>query len=728
VKQVLIRSGKVVVADVPAPLLSPKNILVQLAHSCISVGTEMASLRTSGLPLYQRALKQPENVKRVLDMVRDQGVKRTLDRVSGKLAGGSATGYSAAGTVIGVGSAVEGFAVGDRVACAGAGIANHAEVIDVPVNLAVKLPPGVGTDVGSTVTLGAIAMQGVRRAQPTLGETFVVVGLGILGQLTAQMLTANGCRVIGVDLDTRRIEIAKSNGMEMGVAPSAEPYVDRVLALTNGLGADGVIVTAASAGNEVISEAMRACRKKGRVVVVGDVGLDLKRADMYAKELDFLISCSYGPGRYDALYEEGGQDYPLPYVRWTENRNMQAYLHLLATAKLRLDGLFDTSFPIDNADQAYAALQGEGNKPLMVLLAYPPRPEAPAVRRVELAAAPPRNGRIRVALAGASSFAQAVHLPNMAILRNDYEVRAVMSRTGANAKAVATQSQAAYCTTDYQEVLRDPDVDLVLIATRHDLHGQMTLDALRAGKHTFVEKPLTLSEDELAGIEDFYGANPNGPMLMTGFNRRFSPAMRHIQSALAGRATPIIANYRMNAGFVPADSWLHGAEGGGRNLGEACHIYDLFNALCRGAPVVSVQAAAIDPKGGQWHRNDNFVATLKYADGSVCSLSYTALGAKAYPKERMEVFGDGMIVTLDDYRSVEVHGGRHKGWTSRVAQKGQLEELKALADTLLRGRPWPISLAEQLQATRIAFAVERKIGAAEAGAAEVDFARSDAAE
>lgn len=711
-KQVLIQGGGAIVADVPAPNVSPANILVQVAYSCISVGTEMAGVRMSGLPLYQRALKQPENVKRVLEMMRDQGIKRTMDRVSGKLSGGSATGYSASGKVIAVGDQVDGFSLGDRVACAGAGVANHAEFIDVPVNLAVRIPETVGSDIASTVTLGAIAMQGVRRAQPTLGETIVVVGLGILGQLTAQMLSANGCRVIGVDLDARRIRLGLDNGMDLGIDPATDNYVDRVLKHTGGIGADGVIVTAATESNQVISEAMQACRKKGRVVLVGDVGLDLNRADFYKKELDFLISASYGPGRYDPSYEEGGQDYPIAYVRWTENRNMQAYIELLARRKINLDKFHHTPFPIDQSGEAYEALKGEGDRPLMVLLSYPVRADAPA-RRVEMRTQVPKSDRIRVAIAGASSFAQGMHLPNMVILRKDYELRAVMSRTGANARAVATQYQAAYCTTDFEEILRDDQVDLVMITTRHNFHGAMVLQALHAGKHVFVEKPLTLNVDELAEIENFYIANPSGPLLMVGFNRRFAPALQNIRQILQGRTTPIIANYRMNAGFIPPDHWVHGPEGGGRNLGEACHIYDLFNSLCDGTLATSVSALAISPSGEQWARNDNFVATIKYQDGSVCTLTYTALGDKSYPKERMEVFVDGKVLVMDDYKSVQVYGAKYKGWSAKSVEKGQLQELDALADTLLRHKPWPISLTEQIQATRIAFEVERQINAPE---------------
>lgn len=707
-KQVLIKAGSAVVDEVPAPQVGRKNILVRVHHSCISVGTEMSGVKMSGLPLYQRALKQPENVKRVLEMMRDQGIKRTLDRVTGKLAAGSATGYSAAGVVIAVGDEVEGFAIGERVACAGAGIANHAEVIDVPVNLAVKIPQGLDTGLASTVTLGAIAMQGVRRAQPTLGETIVVVGLGILGQITAQILSANGCRVIGVDLDPRRVRLAQDNGLDVGLDPASDNYVDRVLKHTGGLGADAVIVTAATASNQVISEAMQACRKKGRVVLVGDVGLDLNRADFYKKELDFLISSSYGPGRYDPLYEEGGQDYPIAYVRWTENRNMQAYLDLLATGKVKLGNLQHTPYLIEKAGEAYDALKGEGDKPLLVLLEYPQRDE-PGVTRVALRSSEPKSGAIRVALAGASSFAQGMHLPNMVKLRDRFSLRAVMSRTGANAKAVATQYEAAYCTSDYADILNDDVVDLVMVATRHDLHGSMVLQALRAGKHVFVEKPLALLASELDEIERFYAERPDGPMLMVGFNRRFSPAIVAMQQVLAGRTTPILANYRMNAGFIPPDHWVHGPEGGGRNLGEACHIYDLFNALVGPHAVQDVQALSIQPQGDPWRRNDNFVATVRYGDGSVCTLTYTALGDKRYPKERLDVFADGRVLAMDDYKSVTVHGGRHRGWSASTVQKGQLEELQALADALSKGGAWPIPLEQMLATSRVALRVEAQL-------------------
>jgi predicted dehydrogenase/threonine dehydrogenase-like Zn-dependent dehydrogenase len=707
-KQLLIRGGNVTVQQVPAPLAGPRNILVRVRHSCISTGTEMAGIKMSGLPLYRRALKQPQHVKRVLQLMREQGVKRTWDRVTGQLDAGLSIGYSAAGEVVGLGEDVEGFQLGDLVACAGAGIANHAEVIDVPVNLAVKCPRGLTTDLACTVTLGAIAMQGVRRAIPTLGETIVVLGLGLLGQITAQLLRTNGCRVIGTDPVAERVQMALDNAMDFGVNPDAENVVERVLRLTDGMGADAAIVTAATSGHELISQAMQCCRKKGRVVLVGDVGLNLDRNDLYQKELDFLISSSYGPGRYDALYEEGGQDYPLPYVRWTENRNMEEYLHLLGRGAIRLENLQPQAFSIDRAEEAYGSLNQEGDRKCLLALLEYPQSETAFERRITTGPVRAKGKRVRIALAGAGNFAQAMHLPNLQKLSGDFDVHCVMSRTGANARAAASRFGSAYATTDYEQVLNDPAVNLVLIATRHNLHGGMALRALQAGKHVFVEKPLTIYSEELEAIEEFYRSHRDAPLLMAGFNRRFSPAILRAQQALSGRTSPLVVNYRMNAGYIPRDHWTQTEEGGGRNLGEACHIYDLFNALT-GSDYRSVSAHAISPDGRQWKKNDNFVATVSYADGSVCSLTYTALGNKSFPKESMDIFADAKVISLGDYKTLSIAGGKGRGWRSVTQQKGQLEELQALADCLLRGKPWPIPLEQQLQATRISFEVERQI-------------------
>ncbi|MBI5321083.1 bi-domain-containing oxidoreductase [Bradyrhizobium sp.] len=721
-KQLLVRSGKVFVKEVPAPVVGSKNVLVRVERSCVSVGTEMAGVKMSGLPLYRRALKQPHHVKRVFQLMRDQGFARVYKQVKGKLDSGLPTGYSAAGTVVAVGSDVEGFAVGDRVACAGAGIANHAELVDVPVNLCVSVPASLPFDAAATVTLGAIALQGVRRVQPTLGETVVVIGLGILGQITAQLLAANGCRVIGTDVDSARVGTAIENGLDIGINPQDGNLVEKVIKLTDGHGADAVVITAASSSSEILAQAFQACRKKARVVIVGDVGLNMSRSDIYAKEIDVLISCSYGPGRYDLAYEEEGTDYPLPYVRWTENRNMSEYLRLLATRRVRLDNMIEEPFSIDQAEEAYRRLAGDGAKPLLVLLKYPPREGAsnPVLRLGEPARI---DGRIRIALVGAGGFAQGVHLPNLMELKDKFDLRAVVSRTGLSAQSAAERFGVPTAATDFRAALADPEIDLVLIATRHDLHAEMTLEALRAGKHVFVEKPTSMTEEGLNQIEAFYAGNPAAPLLMTGFNRRFSPAVVAMKQAMAGRTSPLIVNYRMNAGYIPPDHWVHGPHGGGRNIGEACHIYDLFNAITGSEPV-EVHATAIVPGGDYWRRDDNFVATIRYADGSVCTLTYTSLGNKSFPKERADVFVDGKVIVLDDYKQLVVSGGKG-GWKSLTMEKGQIEELKALAEAFHQKGRWPISLADQISATRVSFAVERQLRNDEESASEITGKQQD---
>jgi predicted dehydrogenase/threonine dehydrogenase-like Zn-dependent dehydrogenase len=696
VKQVLIRSGGVGIENVPAPTAGRRSVLVRVEWSCVSAGTEGASVAMSALPLYRRALKQPEHAKRALEIARNEGFIRTYKRVRGQLAAGLPTGYSAAGVVVGVGEEVDGFAIGDRVACAGAGIANHAELIDVPVNLVARVPDGVDLADAATVTLGAIALQGIRRAAPTLGEAVGVIGLGIIGQLTVQMLRANGCRALVTDLDPGRVAHAVAHGAE----DASGDFAERCRVLTGGFGADAVIVTAATTSSEPMHDAAQACRRKGRVVIVGDVGLELRRSDLYAKELDVVMSTSYGPGRYDDVYELEGRDYPIGFVRWTENRNMEEYLRLVSIGAVRLGALDRRTYAVDDAQRAF------DEKPLLALLEYPERAEA-STRTVRLRTVAAREGVVRVALVGAGGFAQGSHVPNLLKLRDRFQLRAVVSRTGSTAKAVADRSEAAYATTDLDEVLGDPEIDLVLISTRHDLHAEQALRSLRAGKHTFVEKPLALNEEQLGEIETFFESR-DAPVLMTGFNRRFSPAAVRAREVLTQRTTPLVAEYRMNAGYIPLDHWVHGPEGGGRNIGEACHVYDLFDALVGDFAVEDVTARAIRADGTRLAANDNFVATVAYADGSVCTLTYTALGHRDHPKERMEVFADGIVLALDDYKSMQV-AGRGSGWRGTTQQKGHIEELEALAAALRSGGPWPISLEEQARAMRIAFAVEEQI-------------------
>jgi predicted dehydrogenase/threonine dehydrogenase-like Zn-dependent dehydrogenase len=711
VKQVVIQRGRAVADDVPAPLVEQGTALVGVVRSCISVGTELSGLKRTATPAWRLAMKYPDQAKKALETVATLGVTRTWSLIQGQLSAGLPVGYSAAGVVLQTGEGLEGFNVGDRVACAGAQCAHHAEVIRVPQNLMTRIPDEVSFDDASTVALGAIAMQGVRRAQPTLGETFVVIGLGALGQLTSQLLRASGCRVIGIDLDQERLSLATRLGMSSAIVAEESVDIAQVTRLTGGAGADGVIVTAATASSAVMSNAFKMCRKKGRVVLVGDVGLKLNRGDIYAKELDFFISCSYGPGRYDGQYEERGVDYPLGYVRWTENRNMAEYLRLIGDKRLQVQPLIAAVHPAQNADSAYQALQSK-ERPLLVLLSYPEAAAAgTSLDRVvrNPKPMPARASTVRMALVGAGGFAKGMHLPNLQALGSLCHLRAVASRSGHNAVATARRWGAEYATTDFQEVLGDQNVDAVIIATRHNLHAAMALAALRAGKHVLLEKPLALTAAELDEILAFFesaGADESRPLLLTGFNRRFSPYARRIRQWTAQRTNPMIINYRMNAGYIPGDHWVHSAEGGGRNLGEACHIYDLMTYLT-GSRVASVEATGLEPSTPHYKRQDNFVATIRFEDGSVGTLTYTSLGAKEHPKERAEIFVDGTVIELDDYKSLQVSGAKRPSLKTRLPEKGQKEELEAFARAIKDGGESPIALWQQDQATRIALDVER---------------------
>ncbi|GIO53022.1 oxidoreductase [Paenibacillus sp. SSG-1] len=711
--QVLIRQGAAVVENIPEPVVLKGTVLVRVDHSCISSGTEISGLRSSGVPLWKRAVQQPDKVKKVMRMVAAQGISRTRALLQVKVGTAEPTGYSAAGTVIEVGEEVTDIRPGDRVACAGAQFAHHAEVIRVPRNLVVPVPDGLDLAEASTVTLGAIAMQGVRRAQPTLGETFVVIGLGILGQLTVQFLKTNGCRVIGTDLDPGRITLARQLGMDDAIDPSGGSAMDVVHRLTDGIGADGVIITAAAKSNTILSEAFKMTRKKGRVVVVGDVGLHINRADIYEKELDFYISTSYGPGRYDYNYEEKGRDYPVGYVRWTENRNMGEYLKLLAEERVNVKPLISRVYRLDEAPEAYAYIQ-QNTKPMMVLLSYPQsaagmKPIHKVIIQPEVQPPKRKQVRIRVGLVGAGDFAKTMHLPNLKSLSDQFTLQAVMSQTGHNAAATARQFGAVYAATSLPVILEDPDIDAVLITTRHDTHGPMVLDALMAGKHVFVEKPLALTADELLFIKQFYQeheeAGQSAPLLMTGFNRRFSKYGSRIKEIVHDRSNPMIINYRMNAGYLPLDHWTQTEEGGGRNLGECCHIYDLFTYLT-GSRVIDTQVNHLKPATNYYSHTDNFVATFHFADGSVASVTYTSLGSKEYAKEQMDIYVDGKNIFLDDYRKLVVAGSRAKGLETKISDKGQREALERFAHAIQKGGTWPIPLWQQVQATDMALEVE----------------------
>jgi predicted dehydrogenase/threonine dehydrogenase-like Zn-dependent dehydrogenase len=706
-KQVLIKSGLAVVSEVPAPKIDAGEVLVQVYTSCLSVGTEMSGVRSSATPIWKKALQQPEKIVTTLKTLKAQGLKRTWSLIEEKRDAAHPTGYSAAGVVVAVGDSITDLVPGDRVACAGAQCAYHAEFIKVPRNLCVPIPDELGWEEASTVTLGAIALQGVRRANPTLGETFVVIGLGILGQLSVQLLKANGCKVIGLDIDKDRIGMAEKMGMDFGMVPGTEGDAEKVARLTNGFGADGIIITAATSSDAVVSSAFKMCRKKGRVVLVGDVGLHLNRSDFYVKEIDFFISSSYGPGRYDHKYEEQGLDYPLPFVRWTENRNMQEYLFQLSSKKVQIDSLISARYPVTDAENAYLSLNAGGKKQMMVLLTYPDTDIQPSYKIDLKSAARVATGKIRIAVLGAGGFARSAHLPNLQSLSDQYQIEAVVTRSGHSAMAIAKQFGASYASTDYDAVLADPNIDAVIIATRHDLHAKMTLAALKAGKHVLVEKPLALSTDEVNELDAFISGSKDQdlPVLLTGYNRRFSPYAKRMAEMLNNRVGPFIINYRMNAGYITPDHWVHGKEGGGRNLGEACHIYDLFTYLAN-SEVTKVSAHAIAPQTNYYGRNDNFVATISFSNGSIATLTYTAAGSKNYPKEVSDVYVDGKMILLEDYKKMDIMGGGGRSLKTPVQEKGLKEELIAFANAINSGE-WPIPWWQQLQTARIGLEVEQ---------------------
>lgn len=724
--QALIKKGKIFAEDVPRPNVSPGSVLIKVVYSCISAGTEVVSMQASeGTSLIRKAMQQPEKVEKAWNMLKSDGFSKTFakirsvstsDKKGQEIA--KPTGYSLSGIVLALGEGVTDIKQGDRVAAAGAGIANHAEFVDAPRNLVMCMPDDLDYKSASTVTLGSIAMQGVRRANIQLGEFVVVYGTGILGLITVQLVRAAGGRCIAVDLDQRRLELAGKFGAERTIDPLTESDpVNAVFHKTDGHGADTVIFTAATDKSSALSQALAMTRRKGRLIMVGVYGKEVRRDDLYKKEIDFLISTSYGPGRYDENYEQKGLDYPYAYVRWTENRNMTEYLRLLAAGAVDIVSMIEGVYSIADVADAFETLKGL-NRPLLVLLDYGepaddsvPIDYKPGTFEIRKVKAVDTGKRIRVGIIGAGNFAVGMHLPNFRKLSDKYEIRAICSRTGHKAKAIAEQFGAAYATTDYKKILSDPEIDLTMICTRHNLHGKMVLESLQAGKHTFVEKPLCTKQEELDVIKDFFNSklknqNSKLPILMVGFNRRFSKYAREIKKHVEKRINPLFIHYRMNAGYIPLDSWGHTEEGGGRIVGEACHIIDLFSFLVD-APVRAVSAGSLQPRTESISASDNKSILLEYEDGSVATLEYFAVGSREYPKEFMEVHFDEKTIIVDDYKDIHGYGIQVAEIKSKVSDKGQLDELDRLFG-FLKGEylQCPILLENIIQTTEISFLVK----------------------
>jgi predicted dehydrogenase len=682
------------VEDVPAPVIRPGGLLVATRASLISVGTERTTTDVARKSLAGKAMDRPDLVRKVVAKARKNGIAETVKLVSSRLDQPVALGYSCAGVVIDVGAGVEGFAVGDRVACAGQDYASHAEVVFVPRNLCARIPDGVSFDDAAFVTMGAIALQGVRQAEPKLGDVVAVIGLGLVGQLTARLLLANGCRVVASEPDAEKRALAELAGVESAVSPEALPAA--VDALTGGNGADAVIIAASTKSNAPVVTAGLITRKKGRVIVVGAVGMEVPRESYYAKELELRLSTSYGPGRYDSDYEEKGIDYPYGYVRWTEQRNMGAFLDLIAGGRMDISPLVSRRLPIERAEDAYREiLEGEG-APLGMLLTYDASLEtarAPFLRRTD---STPADG-VRLALIGAGSHVKDMLVPALRKIPATH-FAAVCTQRGVNARTLADRVGASYSTTDYTAVLRDADVDAVVIGTRHDLHATITLDALRAGKHVFVEKPLCLTEEELDAIAALYPEKGmQGVVLTVGFNRRFSPHFVKARAFFDGRRDPLVMSYRVNAGALPPDHWTHDpAVGGGRIIGEACHFIDYMQALC-GAPVNSVHARRIGQHTADL-TEDQAVLSFGFADGSVGTVLYTAGGDRGLAKERLEAFADGRSVVMDDFARSELYrDGRKITFKTRGRDKGFTAQMENFC-AAVAGREQPAMSFEEIAA------------------------------
>lgn len=698
--------GEILIKDVPAPIVGHNSVLVRVAYSLISSGTESRRIE-QGQGMLLRAFRDPDLVKKVVNRALSKGMLETAAFVRDRLEELAPLGYSASGVVIEKGKDVVDLEVGDRVACGGSGYAYHAEVIAVPRNLVVKVPEDVELKEAAFTTLGAIAMQGVRRANAQMGEIVVVIGMGLVGQLVAQLLQVASCRVIGTDLLPERLALAGQLGAEKTILVGQEDPVKAVLRHTGGMGADAVIVCAATSSSEPINQAFQMLRERGRVVIAGAVGMELEREDFYAKELDLLISRSYGPGRYDPMYEEKGMDYPIGYVRWTENRNMAEFVRLLSEGKVNVTPLISAEVPLEEAPQAYRMLLDTEETPLGIVLTYGNvLEEKVKERRVEVTPKPREKGVINVAVVGAGSFAQRIRLPNLQRI-SGYNLRAVVTASGVNAKRVAGRFKAEYCTTDYQEVLKDPAVDMVLIATRHNLHFPMAMDAVQAGKDIFVEKPMALTYEQ---CDELLRAVQEVRIHFTvGFNRRYAPLSVRAKELIAGRRKPLFINCRVNAGRISKDHWVHDPlVGGGRIIGEVCHFLDLFNYFIDDE-IIGLEVSYIPINNQTVSSLDNIAVTLKYAHGSLANLVYTSLGDISLPKERTEIFVDQACLVIEDFMRLELYRFVEKGVALKRQDKGWYQELVEFLKAI-QGKPSAsLTILDAVKATRTSLDILRQL-------------------
>ena len=699
-KQLLqnIRDGKTIIEDVPVPTPRDGQALVRVSASLVSAGTERMVVEFAEKSLVGKARSRPDLVKQVIEKAKREGLLNTAQAAFNRLDQPMALGYSSAGTIVALGKNMAGFKVGQRVACAGGGYAVHAEYNIVPRNLLTPLPKNVDFESAAFTTLGAIALHGFRLAEPQLGENVAVIGLGLLGLLTIQIASAAGCNVLGIDLDPRRVALASSLGLEAVTRSQAE---SAAVAFTNNTGFDAVLICADTPSNDPVELAGVIARDRAHVVATGAVGLNIPRKIYYEKEIALINSRSYGPGRYDASYEENGNDYPLGYIRWTEGRNFQAVVDLMSSGKLKVESLISHRFPIEKGVKAYEVITGKKKEPFLgVLLTYPQGKMKEERKIIFPAIVNHKSAIVNLGVLGAGLYANATLLP---ILKNnkDFALIGIASSGGLHAQHSAKKFGFQYATSSEEEILNDKNINTVAILTRHDSHADLVVKALKAGKNVFVEKPLALNSDQLSVISKQLLKTENC-LLMTGFNRRFSPLAQSLNSQLATRNEPLHVHYRVNAGPLPLNHWTQDPLlGGGRIIGEACHFVDLITFLV-GAPALSVSAHAL-PDGGKY-REDNVSMTFTFPDGSIGVVDYLANGDKSLPKERVEVFCGGMVAVLDDYVSLTTVKDGKKKVESGAQDKGWKAEMAAFAKSIREGGPAPIPYEHLLGVTQSTFA------------------------
>jgi len=683
------KTGELGLFEVPAPSCQGNGIIIKTKSSLLSAGTEKMLVDIAKKSLIGKAQSRPDLVKQVLQKMKQEGIKNTLEKVLTKLDTPIPLGYSCAGTVMEIGNNISGFAVGDRVACGGAGFANHSEYNFIPKNLFVKIPDTVEDIEASFVTVGAIALQGIRQTNPTLGENIVVIGLGLLGQLTVQLLKANGCRVLGVDLDQFKLDLALKLGADR-VCHSSDIRLSAA-DFTNGNGADAVIIAASAKSDQLVLDAGEISRMKGRVVIVGLVGMNIPRDIYYKKELEVKLSMAYGPGRYDPQYEEHGIDYPFPYVRWTEQRNFGAFLQLVEQGKVTPKELITHTFDFNNALKAYDLIGGESKENYLgIVLKYnKDEQDKNPFRVIDLSLNTPiKTGEIGLGIIGAGNFASAITLPNLK-KNKAFNFTGLCDASTVIAHATGKKYKFRFITSDPGELLKSPEVNTVIINTRHNTHAGLVIKSLQNNKHTFVEKPLCINEEELEQIREEYMSRVTrhaSPVLMVGFNRRFSPLIQNMKKAL--RDEPIALNYRINAGVVPLNSWIQDPLiGGGRIIGEVCHFIDTCSFLTGGL-IKSVMASVVRKNDQSIPDEDNVSILLTYNNGSTATLSYVAYGNKSIPKEYIELFANGIAMQMIDFRKLTIFkGSRKQKFSSANQDKGFQAEFNAFAEAIKTGKP-----------------------------------------